>query len=88
MPKFELNKDDTNGHSKLDRENPRRTQPYTKNYQQLREAESTPIGCPVLNGHVRKQNINKIIWTEQVIFGNIYAYAYSYMHTITINKKK
>ena len=40
LPKHELNKDDTNGHAKVDRKKPTSPQPQSKNYRQLRNAES------------------------------------------------
>lgn len=39
-PRCELNKNDTNGHTKLDKKKPRRVQSYTKNFRQLRKAGS------------------------------------------------
>lgn len=33
-------------------------------------------------------HISKIIWTQLVIFRNMFAYRNTYMHTITINEKR
>ena len=46
MHEYLWNNDDTNRHDNMGRENIRRPQPSTKNYQQLRNAESGKNSLP------------------------------------------
>ena len=41
-----LNKDNTNTYAKVDKEEPKRPQPYTQNYSQLRNVESRRHSIP------------------------------------------
>lgn len=58
-----------------------RSQPYAKNYRQLRKAwhgrssllQGPPTGCPVPNISPENLHTGIIVQTEQVIFRNIYA---------------
>lgn len=77
-----LNKDDGNKHAKVDEEEPRRPQLYTKKKatEESREWErgpspgkSTTIGCPVPNFNPENIHRGSMIQTEQVILRNIYA---------------
>jgi hypothetical protein len=73
-----VNKADTNGHARLDKEKPRRPTPYTKDYRQLRKAESRRGGFPQERTHqlvvqcqmVHLENIpaSNIIWIHHAIF--------------------
>lgn len=49
--------------------------------------ESTTLDCPV---PVSPVNIHtsSIIWTQQILFGNICVYTNTYMHAITIDEKR
>lgn len=51
------------------------------------ELENMPTDCPVPKSQPRKHNTSNTIWTEHVLFRNIYIYKYIweyiYMHTIT-----
>lgn len=83
---IELSKYDINGHTKS---KVVRTQWYTNSYRQLRRAGRGNIGLPqgrtVANSQPWKY-INNTVWTEQVIFRNMYGY--THMHTIIINWKR
>lgn len=46
MPKYELSKDNNNIYAKGDRAKITKTQPYTKNYRQLRNASSGRKSLP------------------------------------------
>jgi hypothetical protein len=66
---------------------PTRPQCYTRNYRQLRSAGSgrgapgkrTPTGFQYQVVRPEDIHTSNIIWTEQVIFRNIYMYVYIYM---------
>jgi hypothetical protein len=53
----ELNKVDTNGQAKIDQERPMKLVLYTKNYKQLRKAESRRGGFPQGQALYRKNRL-------------------------------
>lgn len=76
---------------------PMRSQGYTKNYRQLENlgaveivspGKSIPICCPVPVSKTKQNrtHIGSIICSQQIIFRNVYAYAY--VHPITISERK
>lgn len=44
------------------------------------------MGCSVPNGQPREIHASNIIWTQQVILGNIYVY--TYMHAIATSEER
>lgn len=70
---------------------------YTKYHRQLRKTESKrsgPSGKKTLifylvpNNQPHKPTYNHFICIKHVIFRNMYAYTYTFIHTITISERK
>lgn len=71
---------------------PTRTQAYMKNCGQLKNLRTGKmifpgvVQCQLVN--LENKHTNNIIWTEQDIFWNMYAYTHNYMHIIKINIRR
>jgi len=94
-PKSDLNKDDTNEHVTLDGEKPTRLNPIERNIvtegslnqERCFPRETNTYSFSSDKWSPLKTHKTNIVWTEQVIVGNICVYTNICMHPITVKRK-